>query len=149
MVRTLSRWTGRGQVNTGQAQHLQEHVKGIREFPRPGNITDLRSYYSLVNQVAHYYALSPHLEPFRELMKKNTTCYWDEVLEKLFKESRENIANSIMDWKASPGTTRRGGQLSSLIGRSRGWGISCHRSIVGVRMLSGWLEGVYGGFIIH
>ena len=29
-------------------------------------------------------------------MKKNTTCYWDEVLEKLFEESREHIANSVM-----------------------------------------------------
>ena len=41
-----------------------------------------------MNQVAHYYAVRPHLEPFRELMKKNTTWYWDEAMEKLFEESR-------------------------------------------------------------
>ena len=66
----------------------------------------------MVNQVANYYAVIPHLEPFRELMKKNTNWYWDKALEKLFDESREHIAKSVMEGF----TTRIGEQLSSPIG---------------------------------
>ena len=56
-------WAG-VRLTKDKAQPLPEHVMAIREFPRPNNITDLRSYYALLNQVANYYALSPHLEPF-------------------------------------------------------------------------------------
>ena len=45
-------WVG-VRVAKDKAQPLPEHVKSIREFPRPGNITDLKSYYELVNQVAN------------------------------------------------------------------------------------------------
>ena len=58
-------WEG-SRLTKDKAQPLREHEKVIREFPRPSNITDLQSYYALVNQVAHYYAVCPHLEPFRE-----------------------------------------------------------------------------------
>ena len=51
---------------------LPEHVEAIRNFPVPENITDMRSYWALVNQVSNFYATQPHLAPFRELMKKNT-----------------------------------------------------------------------------
>ena len=89
-------WAGIRLTND-KAQSLPEHVRAFREFPRPNNITDLRSYFALVNQVAHYYAVSPHLEPFRELMKKKSTWYWDNALERLFEESREQIAKSVME----------------------------------------------------
>ena len=71
-------------------------MKAIREFPRPTNNTDLRSYYSLVNQVSHFHAVSPNLELFQELIKKSVTWYWDDALEKFFEESREHIAKSAM-----------------------------------------------------
>ena len=45
---------------------------------------NMRSYWALVNQVSNYYATQPHLAPFRELMKKNTKWYWDDVLQQLF-----------------------------------------------------------------
>ena len=72
-------------------------LPAIREFPRPNNITDSRSYFALVNQVAHYYAVSPCLELFREVMKKKSTWYWDNALEKLFEDSREHIAKSVKE----------------------------------------------------
>ena len=79
-----------------KAEPLPDHVKAIREFPTPKNLTDMRSYFALVNQVAPYYAVQPHLQPFRELLKKGSRWYWDNCLQELFQESRIVIAEEIL-----------------------------------------------------
>ena len=70
-------------------------LPAIRVFPRPNSITDLMSYFALVDQVAHYYAVNPRLELFREVMKKKSTWYWNNALERLFKDSKGHIAKSV------------------------------------------------------
>ena len=41
----------------------------IKEFWKPENITDARSWFRLINQVAWGYSLSPIMAPFRDLVK--------------------------------------------------------------------------------
>ena len=55
-------WAG---IKVGQTsvKPLDEHVEAIRNFPKPVNITDMRSFYALVEQVAPFYAVKPHLSP--------------------------------------------------------------------------------------
>ena len=89
-------WAG-VRITRDKVQPLPEHIKAIREFPTPMNITDLRSYYALVNQVSHYYSVSGALQPFRDLLKKNTKWYWDTALQTLFEQSREHIANKVLE----------------------------------------------------
>ena len=89
-------WAGI-RLTKDKAQPLPEHIKAIREFPTPVNITDMRSYWALVNQVAPHYCILPYLEPFRELLKKNTPWYWDGVLQGLFEESREHISKVVLE----------------------------------------------------
>ena len=72
-----------------------EMTAAIRTFPTPANVTDLKSFYALCNQVAVYYAVAPKLEPVRELLKKGRKWYWDEVLDNLFKEMRIVIADKV------------------------------------------------------
>ena len=55
-------------------------------------MTDMRSYWPLVNQVSPYYCV----QPFRELLKKKTLWYWDGVLQRLFEESREHISKEVL-----------------------------------------------------
>ena len=76
---------------------MPEHVEAIKNFPVPENITDMRSYWELVNQVSNYYATQPHLAPFRELIKKNAKWYWDDVLQQLFDQSRIYISKKIQE----------------------------------------------------
>ena len=45
-------WAGI-RITNDKAQSLPKHVKAIREFPTPINLTDMRSYWALVNQVLH------------------------------------------------------------------------------------------------
>ena len=68
----------------------------IRQFPTLENITDMRSYFALVNKVSPYYSVQQKLLAFREFFKKNARFYWDEVLQKLFEETREVIANKVV-----------------------------------------------------
>ena len=89
-------WAGI-RLTKDKAQPLPEHIKAIKEFPTPVNITDMRSYWALVNQVAPHYCIRPYLEPFRELLKKNTPWYWDGVLQGLFEESREHISKLVLE----------------------------------------------------
>ena len=69
-------WAGI-RLTKDKAQPLPEHVKVIKEFPTPINLTDMRSYWALVNQVSPYYCAQPHLQPFRDLLKKKTLWNWD------------------------------------------------------------------------
>ena len=89
-------WAG-VRITQDGIEPLPEHIEAIKNFPVPENITDMRSYWALVNQVSNYYATQPHLAPFRELMKKNTKWYWDDVLQQLFEQSRTFIADRIQE----------------------------------------------------
>ena len=83
-------WAGI-RLTKDKAQPLLEHVKAIKEFPTPINLTDMHSSWALVDQESPYYYVQPHLQPFRELLKKKTPWYRDRVLQRLFEESREHI----------------------------------------------------------
>ena len=52
---------------------------------------------ALVNQVAPFYAVQPHLQPFRELLKKGSTWYWDNNLTNLFTAAKEYIRTNIVE----------------------------------------------------
>ena len=84
-------------VTKDKCKPLDAHVDAIRNFPTPVNITDMRSFMALVNQVAPYYAVQPHLLPFRELLKKGSIWYWDNNLTNIFEMTKGHIADSIVD----------------------------------------------------
>jgi hypothetical protein len=73
-------------------------TKGIMEaivtFPTPQNITDARSWFGLVNQVAYNISSSATMQPFRDLLKPGQ-WYWDDNLEQAFKDSKHAIAKMI------------------------------------------------------
>ena len=50
----------RVKITKDKVDPLDAHVEAIRKFPTPTCLTDMRSYWALVNQVAYAYACSPH-----------------------------------------------------------------------------------------
>lgn len=70
-------------------------LKAIAEFPTPTNITGIRSWFGLVNQVSYAFAQAPVMNPFRELLQDGSRFYWDETLERLFHQSKEEILHKI------------------------------------------------------
>ena len=63
-------WAGARILKNG-VRPLPEHTEAVSYFPDPENITDMWSYWALINQVSNLYATQPHLAKFRVLMKKN------------------------------------------------------------------------------
>ena len=76
---------------------LPEHVSTIRNYPIPQNITDMRSFFALVEQVSPFYTVKPHIKPFQELLKKNNRLYWDKNHQNLFDKAKETIAKCMIE----------------------------------------------------
>ena len=72
-------------------------LTAIRDFPTPANITDARSWFGLVNQVAWAYSIGPVMEPFRELVKHNNKFHWDSTLNELFENSKSILIAKVAE----------------------------------------------------
>lgn len=70
-------------------------LQAIKDFPKPRNITDIRSWFGLVNQVAYAFACADRMQPFRNLLKPNTPFSWTEHMDTLFEETKHLIINEI------------------------------------------------------
>ena len=70
-------------------------LKAIESFPTPTNVTDIRSWFGLINQVAYAFASAERMLPFRTLLKPGTPFEWNEKLDRLFKESKVIIVEEI------------------------------------------------------
>ena len=73
-------------------------LSAIKDFPTPTNITGVRSWFGLVNQVAYAFAQSSAMAPFRDLLKeKGTRFFWDDNLDSLFKQSKRVIVEQVQE----------------------------------------------------
>ena len=74
----------------------QKMTEAIQSFPTPKNITDIRSWFGMVNQVAYAFSQAEVMAPFRELLKtKDRKFYWDSTLDRIFEESKRRITKEI------------------------------------------------------
>ena len=70
-------------------------LAAIRDFPRPKDITGIRSWYGLVEQVSYAFAKSELMEPFRELLKKKSEYVWSQALQDSFDVARAEIVRLV------------------------------------------------------
>ena len=72
-------------------------LAAVREFPMPDDptLTDIRSWYGLVNQLAPFMATSSLMSPFRDLLKSTHAhgkkVYWDTQLKQIFEDTKEKL----------------------------------------------------------
>ena len=76
------------------ADHL---IEGIRDFPTPKSLTDIRAWFGLVQHVAYAFSETEVMSPFCELRTKKRPFYWDESLEVAFQKSKEEIIRQIYE----------------------------------------------------
>ena len=69
--------------------------EAIRAFPTPKNITDVRSWFGLINQVSYAFAAADRMLPFRQLLKSGELFSWNEQLDQLFTETKSLIIEEI------------------------------------------------------
>ena len=68
-----------------------ETLKAITEFPRPTNITDIRSFFGLVEQVSFAFSKTAVMAPFRELLSPKSEFAWTAELQVAFEEAKKVI----------------------------------------------------------
>ena len=59
------------------------------------DITGVRSWFGLVNQVAYSFCMTRQMEPFRSLLKPAQIFQWDEHLEEAFVRSKKEIVKAV------------------------------------------------------
>ena len=74
------------------AKHLSD---AIRNFPTPKSITDIRSWFGLVNQVAYTFSMAETMQPFRNLLKPNSHFEWTTDLNSAFEKSKAKILHEM------------------------------------------------------
>ena len=67
----------------------------ILSFPIPKTLTDARSWFGLVNQVAWAYSLGPVMLPFRNVIKRESHFIWNKSFKDAFKHSKKVIVNLV------------------------------------------------------
>lgn len=77
-------------TNTG-VKPQEEFLQSIRDFPVPRNLTDIRSWYGMINQVSYTFAVAPAMAPFRHLLSAKIPFHWSEELQSAFEASKEEI----------------------------------------------------------
>ena len=68
-------------------------LKSIKEFPRPRNLKDMRSFMGLAEQTAPFLAKAEQLHPFRDLLKSKSKedFVWTPELEKAFQHAKNHL----------------------------------------------------------
>ena len=89
-------WAG-VRVTMDKVEPLPDHIESIKSYPTPTNLTDMKSFFALVEQVAPFVMVKPYLLPFRELLKKERKFYWDENLQRIFDDVKNQLIISIKD----------------------------------------------------
>ena len=83
------------EITDTKVRPSQKYLRAIQDFPTPKSVTDIRSWFGLVNQVSYAFSMATTMAPFRELLKPRKPFYWDQTLDELFKLSKQKILDEI------------------------------------------------------
>ena len=64
-------------------------LQAIEGFPTPRNLTDVRSWLGLLNQVSYAFASADYMQPYRDLLKPGQAFTWTDELDLLFRQSKK------------------------------------------------------------
>ena len=83
------------EIANDTVRQCRKYLDAIRNFPTPANITDVRSWFGLINQVSYTFAATERILSFRQLPKPGAPFVWDNDLNNLFKESKSVIIDEV------------------------------------------------------
>jgi len=85
------------EITSDTVRPCKRYLRAITELPVPKNMTDVRSWFGLLNQVPYAFSIAERMLPFRELLKLATPFRWDSNLNQLFEESKTAITGEIVE----------------------------------------------------
>ena len=98
---SVPRILGRPICCTEGIKPTAKYIESIKSFPTPSNISEVRGWFGLINQVAYSFVKTPHMAPFRHLLSDTQPFKWDQELEIAFQQSKEKIVEMINEGVAS------------------------------------------------
>ena len=82
-------------VSDSNIEPLPKYIEAIRDFPVPKSVTDIRSWFGLVNQVSNYAQLREMMRPFKPFLSPKTPFTWNDDLQMRFDASKAAIIDAI------------------------------------------------------
>ena len=73
------------------------YLQTISDYPRPTDISGIRGWFGLINQVAFAFSMTEVMLPFRELLKPSSTFLWTEELQDAFDKSKKIIIDAVKE----------------------------------------------------
>lgn len=72
-----------------------DKIRAIQDLPQPTNLTELRSFLGMVNQLGKFLPdLSAITEPLRSLLSSKTTWHWDQAQSQAFMKVKELVSHT-------------------------------------------------------
>ena len=72
-------------------------LESITNFPRPRDISGVRSFFGLVEQVSWAFSKTDIMSPFRELLSSKSVYLWTQELQDAFEKAKEMIVESVKE----------------------------------------------------
>lgn len=85
------------EITPSTVKPCRKYTRAISDFPTPRNLTDVRSWFGLVNQVSYTFSMTSAMEPFRELLKPSEKFVWTDSHQRAFDHSKAAIAKEIQE----------------------------------------------------
>ena len=74
-----------------------QKIKGIKDFPTPENVSELRSFLGLANQICNFMSdLAQKTSKMRELLKKKNAFFWSEEHAKEFQQLKDIMCSDMI-----------------------------------------------------
>ena len=77
-------------------QPTDDFLGTIKTFPTPKNITDVRSWFGCIAQIAYTFSTTAAMEPFRHLLSSKSLFQCTPALDIAFEESKQEILRQCM-----------------------------------------------------
>ena len=82
-------------LKTDGVKPTEETLAAITNFPRPKDITGIRSWYGLIEQVSFSFTKTTLMQPFRLLLSKNAEFSWSPQLQEAFDLAKTEIVKLV------------------------------------------------------
>ena len=78
-------------------QPARDFLDAILQLPTPNNISDVRAFFRMMNQVSYAFSMLSVMEPFRHLLKPGNAFIWSPLLQERFKNAKRNVTSAVKE----------------------------------------------------
>ena len=83
------------EITSETVRLCRKYTKAISDFLTPTSLTDVRSWFGHINQVAYAFSMTDIMLPFRDLLKPSVPFEWTDALQRAFDSSKLAIVAEI------------------------------------------------------